>query len=277
MKTIRALLASSASWDRGGLHLRRGWRFGLGVGAPLFIGIATGLVVEGVTVCVGALLVGLTDSGDPYRRRLPQMLIASAWVGVCTFVGELVGAHDALAVPALAIASFVAGISIAAGLTAYLVALMGPLGMVFATGTPTSPLAALGHGALAATGGLIEIALVLSAWRSHPELPERMTVARLYRSISHWLAADDRSDDRAPVFLARQRARAVLDEDRSDRVDDGDDCIVALRGLLAVAERIFQELTTLRRAAAAVTDGDGRIGRYRSALVEALALVADHI
>ena len=169
MKTLRALLAKSTSWNRQGLYVRRGWRFGLGVGAPLFIGVATGLPVEGVTVCVGALLVGLTDSGDPYRRRIPQMLVASAWVGTCTFVGELVGAHAALTVLVLAIASFAAGICIAAGLTAYLIAVMGPLGMVFATGAPTSPLAALGHGALAALGGLIEVALVLMAWRSHPD------------------------------------------------------------------------------------------------------------
>jgi len=278
MKTLRALLAKSTSWNRQGLYVRRGWRFGLGVGAPLFIGVATGLPVEGVTVCVGALLVGLTDSGDPYRRRIPQMLIASAWVGSCTFVGELVGAHAALTVLVLAIASFAAGICIAAGLTAYLIAVMGPLGMVFATGAPTSPLAALGHGALAALGGLIEIALVLTAWRSHPDLPERSVTARLYRAIGNWLTEDDRSDDRAPVFLARQRARAVVADDHfADEQPDGDACIQALRGLIAVGERIFQELTTLRRAFEGFDDVEGQLGRYRTAIAGALSLVADRV
>jgi uncharacterized membrane protein YccC len=277
MKTIRTLLARSVRWDRQGLYLRRGWRFGLGVGAPLFVGVATGLPVEGVTVCVGALLVGLTDSGDPYYRRLPQMLVASAWVGACTFVGELVGAHDALSVIVLAITSFIAGSCIAAGLTAYLVAVMGPLGMVFATAAPTSPLAALGHGALAAVGGLIEIALVLTAWRSHPDLPERSAVARLYRAIGNWLA-DDGADDRAPVFLARQRARAVLGDDQLGvELWEGDECAETLRALTAVAERIFQELTTLRRAAEGVVDVDGAAGRYRIAIADSLLLIADRV
>ena len=260
------------------MYVRRGWRFGLGVGAPLFVGVATGLPLEGVTVSIGALLVGLTDSGDPYRRRMSQMLIASAWVGTCTFVGELVGAHAALSVLVLAITSFAAGICIAAGLTAYLIAVMGPLGMVFATGSPTGPLAALGHGALAAVGGLIEIALVLTAWRSHPDLPERSATGRLYRAIGNWLTADDRSDDRASVFLARQRARAVLRDDdvagqRPDEAENTD----TLRALIAVGERIFQELVTLRRASEGVDDLDGQLGRYRTAIAGALTLVADRI
>jgi uncharacterized membrane protein YccC len=278
MKTLRTLLARSVSWNRQGLYLRRGWRFGLGVGAPLFVGVATGLPVEGVTVCVGALLVGLTDSGDPYHRRLPQMLVASAWVGACTFVGELVGAHDALSVVVLAITSFIAGSCIAAGLTAYLVAVMGPLGMVFATAAPTSPLAALGHGALAAVGGLIEIALVLTAWRSHPDLPERSAVARLYRAIGNWLADDDAADDRAPVFLARQRARAVLGDDQLGvELWQGGECAETLRALTAVGERIFQELTTLRRAAEGVVDVDGAVSRYRIAIADSLLLIADRV
>ena len=278
MNTLRALLAKSTSWNRQGLYVRRGWRFGLGVGAPLFIGVATGLPVEGVTVCVGALLVGLTDSGDPYRRRIPQMLVASAWVGTCTFVGELVGAHAALTVLVLAIASFAAGICIAAGLTAYLIAVMGPLGMVFATGAPTSPLAALGHGALAAVGGLIEVALVLMAWRSHPDAPERIATARLYRATGNWLIEDDRSDDRAPVFLARQRARAVLGGDEIEQPPpDEAGCTAALRALVAVGERIFQELATLRRAFEGVDDVDGRLGQYRTAIAGALTLVADRV
>jgi hypothetical protein len=278
MKTLHALLAKSTSWNRQGLYVRRGWRFGLGVGAPLFVGVATGLPVEGVTVCVGALLVGLTDSGDPYRRRMPQMLVASAWVGTCTFVGELVGAHAALTVLVLAIASFAAGICIAAGLTAYLIAVMGPLGMVFATGAPTSPVAALGHGALAALGGLIEVALVLMAWRSHPDLPERIATARLYRAIANWLTEDDRSDDRAPVFLARQRARAVLgDDDIAQPPPDDAGCTAALRALVAVGERIFRELATLRRAFEGVDDVDGQLGRYRTAIADALTLVADRV
>src|SRR6202020_3121008 len=96
--------------------------------------------------------------------------------------------------------------------------------------------------------------------------------------IGNWLGADDRSDDRASVFLARQRARAVLRDDdvagqRPDEAENTD----TLRALIAVGERIFQELVTLRRASEGVDDLDGQLGRYRTAIAGALTLVADRI
>ena len=61
------------------------------------------------------------DSGVPYRGRVRAMLIASAAAAISTFVGEVTGSYDALAVALLALWSFGAGMFIALGLPAYFV------------------------------------------------------------------------------------------------------------------------------------------------------------
>lgn len=238
MTTVARLLRAAVRLDRSSLQLRRGLRYAAGVGAPLVLGVAVNRLIEGVAVSTGALLVGLTDSGAPYRRRVPAMLVACLVVAAATFVGELVGAHDVLTVVILALASFVTGLCISAGLWTYLVALMGPITFVGAASVPTDGPHALGRATLVFAGGLLEVALVLVAWRVDPELPERVAVARLYRSVAGWLARGRRVDDRAPVFLAVARARDVLDNDGA-----GDRPLPTLIGL---GDRIFSELALQR-------------------------------
>ena len=260
--------------------MSRGLRYAAGVGAPLLVGVAVNHLIEGVAVSTGALLVGLTDSGAPYRRRVPAMLVASLVVAAATFVGELVGAHDVLTVVLLALISFVTGLCISAGLWTYLVALMGPVAFVGAASVPTDGPHALGRAALVFVGGLLQVALVLVAWRVDPELPERVAVARLYRSVATWLARGRTVDDRAPVFLAVARARDVLDNGGS-----GDDLLPALTGL---GDRVFGELALLRgdRGWWDESDTDGRSASVggpawgaggRGTVVEALHAVADRI
>jgi uncharacterized membrane protein YccC len=238
MTTVARLLRAAVRLDRTSLQFTRGLRYAAGVGAPLVLGVAVNRLIEGVAVSTGALLVGLTDSGAPYRRRVPAMLVACLVVAGATFVGELVGAHDVLTVVILALASFVTGLCISAGLWTYLVALMGPITFVGAASVPTDGPHALGRAALVFAGGLLEVALVLIAWRVDPELPERVAVARLYRSVAGWLARGRTADDRAPVFLAVARAHDVLDDDGA-----GDHPLPALAGL---GDRIFNELALLR-------------------------------
>ncbi len=239
MTTVARLLRAAVRLDRSSLQLTRGLRYAAGVGAPLLVGVAVNRLIEAVAVSTGALLVGLTDSGAPYRRRVPAMLVASLVVAGATFVGEIVGAHDLLTVVILALASCVAGLCISAGLWTYLVALMGPITFVGAASVPTDGPHALGRAGLVFAGGLLEVALVLVAWRVDPERPERVAVARVYRSVAAWLTRGRAVDDRAPVFLAVAHARDVLDTNGT-----GDQPLQALTGL---GDRIFAELALLRR------------------------------
>jgi uncharacterized membrane protein YccC len=280
MTTVAQLLRSAVRLDRSSLQLTRGLRYAAGVGAPLLVGIAINHLIEGVAVSTGALLVGLTDSGAPYRRRVPAMLAASLVVAGATLVGELVGAHDVLTVVILALISFVAGLCISAGLWTYLVALMGPITFVGAASVPTDGPHALGRALLVFAGGLLETALVLVVWRVDPERPERVAVARVYRSIAAWLAQGRAVDDRAPVFLAFARAHDMLDNGSA-----GDYPLPVLTGL---GDRIFGELALRRgdrgwwdesdidQRSAPVGDPAGSAGG-REIVVGALNAVAERI
>jgi uncharacterized membrane protein YccC len=131
------------------------------VGIPLFIGAATGNLIAAVAFSGGAVTVGLTDSGGPYRGRVRSMLITCVSVAVATFVGQLAGHSGALVVVLLAIASFGAGMFIALGLPTYFVALMTPLTITIVYSAPTDAAHALGRAALVFGGGLFAIAPVV--------------------------------------------------------------------------------------------------------------------
>ena len=280
MTTVARLLRAAVRLDRSSLQLRRGLRYAAGVGAPLLVGVAVNRLIEGVAVSTGALLVGLTDSGAPYRRRVPAMLVATLVVAAATFVGELVGAHNVLTVVILALASFVTGLCISAGPWTYLIALLGPITFVGAASVPSDGFDALGRAGLVSAGGLLEVALVMAAWRVDPELPERVAVAQIYRSVAAWLARRRAVDDRAPVFRAVAHAYDVLDDDAP-----GDRPLSALTGL---GDGIFDDLALLRGDHAWWDDSDvdersAPLGRAageatgRGAVVTALNVVADQI
>src|SRR6202012_1371016 len=101
--TLGRLLRAGARVDRTQVQSGRGARYGLGVGMPLVAGVALHRPIEGVAVSVGAVLVGLTDSGAPYARRTGEMMLATAGATVSMYVGQLVGAHDGLTVGVVAL------------------------------------------------------------------------------------------------------------------------------------------------------------------------------
>jgi FUSC-like inner membrane protein yccS len=206
----RSILRGTIRFEREGLKLQWGVRFALGVGIPLFIGAATGNLIEAVAISGGALMVGLTDSGAPYRGRVRAMLITCVSVAVCTFVGELAGHSAIVLVVLLAVASFGAGMFIALGLPTYFVALMAPLTITVVSSAPADAAHALERAALAFAGGLFAIALVLVLWRAHAHLPERRAIARVYRALAAWVR-DPNADDRRPILDAQTEARQALD------------------------------------------------------------------
>jgi uncharacterized membrane protein YccC len=229
------------------VHPRRAIRYAVGFGIPLFAGVATGHTVEGVSVAGGATLVGLTDSGSPYRGRARAMLIATVGASVATFLGEVTGGYDVIAVLVLAIWCFGTGLTIALGLPTYFVALVSALAMVLIAYFPADALQSVEHAGLVAVGGLLQLALVLVFWRVHAHRPERVAIARLYRSLSAWTRDTSDADRRTPVLEGFGAARAALDvaEGRVAVPSEGGE---AFRVLVDEADRAYVDLVALRNA-----------------------------
>jgi uncharacterized membrane protein YccC len=279
MTGTRRIVREAVRFNRPGVEVTSGVRFALGVGLPLFVGIATDHLVEGVAISVGAVLVGMTDAGAPYRSRVIGMLIASVGAAASTFVGELTGSDDVLAVALLTLWSFGAGMVIAMGMPAYFVALMSPLAMTLVASFPADALHSLEHAALVLAGGALAIALVLVVWRAHAHLPERMAVARLYRALAAWVRDPADANERAPVLLAVAEARAAIDV-AEGRVAVASTSGEAFRVLVDEADRALLELVSLRNARKRIETWDPRVADRaftpgRAAAADALLAVAD--
>ena len=272
------VVVGTVQFDRGQLQLMRGIRFALGVGIPLFVGIATGYTIEGIAISGGATMIGLTDSGVPYRGRMRAMLIASVAAAVSTFVGEVTGSYDVLAVALLGVWGFGAGMFIALGLPTYFVALMAPLAMVLVASYPADAVHSAERAGLVFVGGLVQIALVLVIWRMHARLPERAAVARLYRAMAIWISDPRDADRRAPVRAALDGARETLDL-AEGRLAPPSPAGEAFRTLVDEADRTYLDLVALRNARAQLEVRDPVAGEAlapaRAAAAAAMVAVAD--
>ena len=277
--TTPRIFREAIRFDRAGLQIARGIRFAVGVGVPLFAGVAAGRIVEGVAISVGATLVGLTDSGAPYRSRVHTMLFAAIGASVSTFVGEVTGSYDVLAVALLTVWSFCAGMFIAISVPAYFVALTSPLAMTLVASVPADALHSLEHAALVFAGGMFAIALVLVLWRTHAHLPERTAVAKLYRALAAWVGDPRETDDRARVRVALRAARDAIDA-AEGRVAVASPAGEAFRVLVDEADRTYLDMVALRNARKTIETWDpGLADRAfepaRAAAADALTAVAD--
>jgi uncharacterized membrane protein YccC len=273
----RSILRGTIRFEREGLKPQWGVRFALGVGIPLFIGAATGDLIEAVAISGGALLVGLTDAGAPYASRVRAMLLTCVTVAVCTFVGELAGNSAVALVVLLAVASFGAGMFIALGVPTYVVALTAPLTITVVSSASADAAHALERAALAFAGGLFAIALVLVPWRAHAHLPERRAIASVYRALATWVR-DPNADDRKPIREALTKARETLDASVGSTAVPSPSA-EAFRVLVDEADRTYRDLVSLRSARRRLepvdSGGSGRAADVgRGAAAEALVAVA---
>lgn len=275
---VRRILTGVYRVDWTQVHPRRAIRYALGFAIPLFAGIATGHTVEGISVATGASLVGMTDSGAPYRARIRAMLIATVGAAVSTFVGEVTGGYDVIAVLALAIWCFGTGVTYALGLPTYFIALVSTLSMVVIAYYPADALHSAEHAGLVFVGGLLELALVLVVWRVHAHRPERVAIARLYRSLSAWTRDTAEADRRTSVLAEFAAAREALDAAQG-RVAVPSEGIEAFRVLVDEAERAYLDLVALSNARGELESHDPEtIGGFtlaREAAADALTAVAD--
>jgi uncharacterized membrane protein YccC len=250
----------------------------VGFAIPLFAGVASGHTVEGVSVAAGGALVGMTDSGAPYRWRVPAMLIASVAATLATFLGEVTGGYDVIAVLVLAIWCFGTGLTIALGLATYFVALVSALSMVVIAYYPANALQSVEHAGLTAVGGLLQIALVLVFWRVHAHRPERVAIARLYRSLSVWTRDTSDADRRTSVLAEFTAAREALDAAQG-RVAVPSEGVEAFRVLVDEADRAYLDLVALSNAREELESQDPEtldaFALARQAAADALAAVAD--
>ncbi len=77
--------------DRSKLTVLPAIRSTIGFVLPLAIGVATGHVIEGVSLAGGAATVGSVGLTSTYRSRTRTMLLASVGIAFSAFIGSITG------------------------------------------------------------------------------------------------------------------------------------------------------------------------------------------
>ena len=152
---------------------------------PLAWAIATGQLLAGIAIAVGAVVTMYSDQPGPYRQRLARLLAVSAAGGVATFLGLTLNHH----LPALLLAALLVGFSGALLVTfGDAIARVGMTAMVLmaiATDLPApSFIAALQLTAEVTAGGLLLTLFSIAAWPLQRYGPEREALATVYRGLA---------------------------------------------------------------------------------------------
>lgn len=255
----RQILDAAVRFDRSKLALGTGARNALGVCLPLVVGAATGYRTEGLVMAGAAMLVGFCDLGGPFASRARTLVTASVVAGVSTTIGTWTGNSDVLTVVLMGLWGFVAGFAVAFSRQTAFVALNATLALLVAADFPLPLDEALGKGALALVGGLLQASLALVLWPLAPRRPERIALSAAYRSLGASLTGG------APTTDAMADAQPVIDAARASLLDAHgrphlrSPSTDALQGLLDAADRLSVTFVGLadaqRRIAAGPTSG----------------------
>ncbi|MEV7173118.1 FUSC family protein [Streptomyces sp. NPDC093224] len=237
--------------------------------AGLAIVIAAGLVLLGpgaaVSSAFGAFMAAVATFQQSWRPRPVLALASGLTLAVSTFVGYLVGSsHLGLFLALLAVWTFAAGLTWAAGPTAGIIA-SGNVAIMLVTVTlPTSVAQAAGHAAMIAAGGVVQ-ALLIVVFPVRPWGARRDALADALAAEADY-ARRLRRDPVAPFDpqpLMKARAAAAVTARQARRRP------AELHGARGLAERIRPVLASLADpAVGAPARGPGR-DRVRELLAAA--------
>lgn len=208
LSTIQSLLHDALRLDRSRIAFATPLRNALGVVAPLALGAATGHLLEGLTVCIGALNVAFSDRSDSYRLRAGQMLLAGLGAALSVFIGGATGAHDVVAVALAAIWALWGGLLVAVGPVATQIGLTSIILLLVFAARPLPPDRAAIEAMLIFGGGAFQTVLSVAAWPVRRFGPQRDALAAVF-----WqLAAYTRSSTSVETASGPESAPPVTGE-----------------------------------------------------------------
>lgn len=252
----RQILEAAVRLDRSQLAVGTGARNALGICLPLVVGAATGYRTEGIVMAGAAMLVGFCDLGGPFASRARTLVAGSVLAGVSTTIGTWTGNSDVLTVMLMALWGFAAGLAVAFSRQTAFVALNAALALLIAADFPLPLDEALGRGALALAGGVLQASLALLVWPLAPRRPERAAIAGAYRALAASLESGAATPDGV------EGARPAIDAARASLLDAHGRSYLqnpstdVLRTLLDAADRLSVALVGLADARRRIVAGD---------------------
>src|SRR5947209_386533 len=214
----------------------------IGFVLPLALGVATGHVVEGVSIAGGAISLGMVGLTYAYRARMRTMLLACAAVALSAFVGSITSRISWLAILVVGIWGIWAGLLVAVNQSAMVIGLQAVTALIILSHFALDPLHAALQAALMFAGALLQVALLIvpSPWQR--TTPERTALARVYQKLADYAVNLGNEESSQQIRNALLKAHSTLEESNM-RSPQGR----MFFGLLGEADRIRLNLLVLIR------------------------------
>ena len=281
--TIQHTDGRAATWwealkqsARSALHINRAQitalpaiRGTLGYVLPLSIGVATGHVIEGVSIAGGAALIGSVGFTYTYRVRIRTMLLASLGIGLSALVGGLTGPIDWLLVPITGLWGLGAGILVAIDQPSMTVGLQCCLALIVLAHLQLNPLQAVEQAGLLFSGAMLQVILALIPVPFRQTTPERDALSSIYQKLANYATHPDDSQSRQQVRDAFTQAYNTLSGTNAQSWQGH-----IFFHLLEEAERIRLSLIVLHRTRYDLTEHmseQSQSVRYLDQLIQAAA------
>ena len=172
--------------DRSKLTVVPAIRSTIGFVLPLVIGVATGHVLEGVSLAGGAATVGSVGLTSTYRSRTRTMLLASAGIAISAFVGSITGPIGWLSILVAGIWGIGAGMLVAISQPMMVIGLQSALALIILSHFALDPFHAAIQAALMFAGAVLQtmLAIVPVPWQR--TAPEREALSNLYQKLADY-------------------------------------------------------------------------------------------
>ncbi len=227
--------------DRSQITAVQAIRGTIGFVVPLALGVATGHVVEGVSLAGGAATLGAVGLTYTYRARTRTLLLACAGIAFSAFVGSIVGRIDWLAILVLGLWGFGAGLLAAISQPAMVIGIQSVLALIILTHFALDPLHALLQALLMLVGALFQTLLAIIPFPRRYTTPERAALSSVYQKLADYTIDSVKEQNRRDIRSSLLNAYTTL----------GDTNVRSPQGKMFIA--LFEEAERIRLLIIALT------------------------
>ncbi len=172
--------------DRSQITAVQAIRSTIGFVLPLAIGVATGHVIEGVSMAGGAATLGSVGLNYTYRARARTMLLACIGIAFSAFIGSITSRIDWLVILIAGIWGISAGLLVAISQFAMIVGLQSAVALIILTHFALNPAQAAIQAGLMFAGALLQVVLAIIPFPWQHTAPERAVLSTVYQKLADY-------------------------------------------------------------------------------------------
>jgi hypothetical protein len=244
----------------------------IGFLVPLTVGVATGHVLEGVALAGGAIGMGAVGLTFTYKARMRTMCLAAMAVAISAFVGAVTSPIAILAILALGIWGFGAGLLAGISQSGLIIGLQAVIALIILSHFTLSPLQSAIFAALFLTGGMFQIILALLFAPLYHTTSERELLATTFQKLADYATDQEEEDNGSQLRDTLIKTQTTL-SDNNDQSQQGH----IFMALLEEAEKMRLLLIVLRKLQSGLGERAWQKAEYGTCLDQIMQATAEEL